>query len=210
VHLLLIVGLGALIGGLSAAAVWRIDSPLPAPAWVGTPRRRRAWTAVAAGVAALLAAAVYAAGDRNVALDLVLPVFAAAAPGLALCDAVARRLPFALSGVLALWALAVTALLGQWPMMVAMVIGALIAGGAMGFIGVVSGGQIGGGDIALAASFGLAMGAVGPAETAWWVALSFLIASPVALALLVRGGRKVRFPFGPALLAAWCWMAVAA
>lgn len=150
-----------------ASALLGLVAALPfiAAAWTTTPRRlprpsfrsrsgRVLWSIVAALSAGALTLALSGRTSLGPAEQAVLLLFAAAAPGIALCDAVTRRLPFwmayaltaALAGVL-VWDFLVE---GGWMYLVGALIGAAIALLALGPVALLTGGGLARGDVVIA------------------------------------------------------------
>jgi hypothetical protein len=161
--------------------------------------------------AALSAVALALALSGKTSLDRVelsaLLVFAAAAPGVALCDAVTRRLPFwmayglagALAGILA-WGW----LMGEGETHLAgALLGTVLALLALGPVALFSGGGLAKGDVVIAGVYAAPLGMIAIVSVAWWLVLSFVLAAPVALLRWRQRGRSHRIPLGPFLMAAW-------
>lgn len=167
--------------------------------------------------AALSAVALALAVSGKTSLDRVelsaLLVFAATAPGVALCDAVTRRLPFwmtyglavALTGILA-WGWLVgdgeTHLDGA-------LLGTVVALLWLGPVALFSGGGLAKGDVVIAGIYAAPLGMVAIDAVALWVVLSFALAAPVALLRWKQRSRSHRMPLGPFLLAAWAVVVLA-
>lgn len=198
--------------------------PFIAAAWVTTPRRLprptfrtrngQAWWSIAAALAAVVLA--LATGNRetlDLAEQMVLLLFAVAAPGIALCDAVTRRLPFwmtyalttALTGIL-IWDLLAT---GTWGNLIGALVGATIALLALGPVALLSGGGLAKGDVVIAVAYAAPIGMIAIASVAWWLTISFTLSLPVALLRWRQRGKAHRMPLGPFLLAAWVMVALA-
>jgi hypothetical protein len=198
--------------------------PFIAAAWTTVPRRlprpsfrsrsgQVLWSIAAAGSAAALTLALSGKTSLGLVEQTALLLFAAAAPGIALCDAVTRRLPFwmayaltaALAGVL-VWDVLVE---GGWTHLLGALIGAGIALLALGPVALLSGGGLAKGDVVIAGVYAAPLGMVAIASVAWWLALGFALALPVALLRWRQRGRSHRMPLGPFLLAAWAAVALA-
>jgi hypothetical protein len=198
--------------------------PFIAAAWKTTPRRlprssfrsrpgRVLWTGAAALSAAALALAVSAKTSLGLVEQSALLLFAAAVPGIALCDAVTRRLPFwmayvltvALAGILA-WDVFVE---GGWTPLVGALLGAGIALLALGPVALLSGGGLANGDVVIAGVYAAPLGMIAVASIAWWLVLGFALAAPAALLRWRQRGRSHRMPLAPFLLAAWTAVALA-
>lgn len=68
---------------------------------------------------------------------------------------------------------------------------------------------MGWGDVKLAGVLGLYLGFLGWKELATGAFLAFLVGGVVSAAIMARGGRKVKVPFGPfMLIGAWCGVVV--
>lgn len=203
--------------GLAAAL------PFIAAAWTTTPRRlprpsfrsrrgRVLWSIAAALSAGALTLALSGTTSLGLVEQAALLLFATAAPGIALCDAVTRRLPFwmayvltaALAGVL-VWGFLVE---GGWTPLVGALIGAAIALLALGPVALLSGG-LAKGDLVIAGVYAAPLGMIQVASVAWWLVLGFAFALPVALLRWRQRGRSHRMPLGPFLLAAWVVVALA-
>lgn len=165
------------------------------------------WTVAAAVAAAGLAGWIgvsAAAGPYQLG---ALMVFAAAVPGIALCDAVTRRIPFPIAWTLGT-VFAAAAVLGfladrdPGPAKLALV-GAGIALLALGSVAFFSGGGIARGDIAIGTVYALPLGMLEVRAVAWWLLLSLLLAVPVAAVRLRQRGKSHRMPLGPFLMAGW-------
>jgi hypothetical protein len=193
-------------------------APLIAAAWRTTPRRlprptfrsrkgRLVWSLVTAAVAVALAVAVNASASTELYQRFTLVVFAAAAPGIALCDAVTRRIPFLISWTLAAVAAAATGwglVAGHgWGPVVGSLIGAGIVGLTLGSVAFFSGGKLGGGDVLVAVVYALPLGMLEVLMVPWWMLLSLVLAIPVAVVRARQRGRGHRFPLGPFFMAAW-------
>lgn len=209
-----------------ASALLGLVAALPfiAAAWMTTPRRlprpsflsrsgRVLWSIAAALSAGALTLALSGTSSLSLVEQAALLLFAAAAPGIALCDAVTRRLPFwmayaltaAFSGVL-VWGFLVE---GGWTHLVGALIGAAIALLALGPVALLSGGGIAKGDLVIAVAYAAPLGMIQVASIAWWLVLGFALAMPVALLRWYQRGRSHRMPLGPFLLAAWAAVALA-
>jgi leader peptidase (prepilin peptidase)/N-methyltransferase len=123
---------------------------------------------------------------------------------LAAVDLACRRLPDALvlPGLAAsvLMFTGVAAVSGEWGRLVR-----ALGGGAALFVGyfvmsLLPGGPLGGGDVTLAALLGLCLGWLGWPLVTIGALLPFVVNAPVAVAVLIRRGRRARLPFGPAML----------
>lgn len=198
--------------------------PFIAAAWMTTPRRlprpsfrsrrgRVLWSVAAALSAGALTLALSGTTSLGLIEQSALLLFAAAAPGIALCDAVTRRLPFwmayalsaAFTGAL-VWGFFVE---GGWSHLVGALIGAAIALLALGPVALFSGGGIAKGDLVIAVAYAAPLGMIQVASVTWWLALGFALAMPVALLRWRQQGRSHRMPLGPFLLAAWVAVALA-
>lgn len=201
-----------------------LSAPFVAAAWVTVPRRlprrsfrtrsgRVLWSTAAALSAVALALALSGKTSLDRAELSAMLVFAAAAPGVALCDAVTRRLPFwmayglgvALAGIL-VWEFLVE---GGWTHVVGALISAAIALLALGPVALLSGGGLAKGDVVIAGVYAAPFGMIAIASVAWWLVLGFAVALPVALLRWRQRGRSHRMPLGPFLLAAWVAVALA-
>jgi hypothetical protein len=206
----------------AAGLVWA--APFIAAAWVTVPRRvprpsfrtrrgRVLWSTAAALAAVALVLAIISKTSLDVVERSALLFPAAAAPGIALCDAVTRRLPFrmayalagALTGVL-IWDLLNQA--GQTHVVGAL-LGAAVALLALGPVAFLSGGGLAKGDVVIAVVYAAPLGMIAIASVAWWLVLAFALAAPVAVLRWRQRGRSHRMPLGPFLLAAWVVMALA-
>jgi hypothetical protein len=171
------------------------------------------WSIAAALAAVALVLAILGRTSLDPVERSALLFPAAAAPGIALCDAVTRRLPFpmayalagALTGVL-IWDLVDEA--GRTHLLGA-ASGATIALLALGPVALFSGGGLAKGDIVIAGVYAVPLGMVAISSAAWWLVLSFALAAPVALVRWRQRGRSHRLPLGPFLMAAWAIVALA-
>ncbi|MCH7229903.1 hypothetical protein L0U85_03375 [Glycomyces sp. L485] len=208
------------------AALLALVAALPfiAAAWTTVPRRlprpsfrtrngRVLWSIAAALSAVALTLALSGTTSLGLVEQSALLLFAAAAPGITLCDAVTRRLPFwmtyvltaALAGVL-VWDFLVED--GRTPLVGAL-LGAAIALLALGPVALLSGGGLAKGDVVIAEVYAAPLGMIAIASVAWWLVLGFALALPVALLRWRQHGRSHRMPLGPFLLAAWAAVALA-
>ena len=197
--------------------------PFIAAAWTTVPRRlprpsfrsrngRILWSIAAALSAVALTLALSGKTSLGLVEQSALLLFAAAVPGIALCDAVTRRLPFwmtyvltaAFTGVL-VWDFLVD---GGWTHLVGAVLGAGVALLALGPVALLSGGGLAKGDVVVAGVYAAPLGMIAIAAVAWWLVLGFALAMPVALLRWRQRGRSHRMPLGPFLLAAWAVVAL--
>jgi hypothetical protein len=163
--------------------------------------------------AAVLAVAVSGKASLDLVEQSALLLFAAAAPGIALCDAVTRRLPFGMAYVLTA---ALTGIL-IWDFsaedgrthLVGALLGAAIALLALGPVALFSGGGLANGDVVIAVVYAAPLGMIAVASVAWWLVLGFALAAPAALLRWRQRGKSHRMPLGPFLLAAWTAVALA-
>jgi hypothetical protein len=171
------------------------------------------WSTAAALSAVALALALGGTTSIGLVEQSAMLFFGAAAPGIALCDAVTRRLPFWMTYVLT--AVLVGALVwdsfagGGWTHLVGALIGAAIALLAIGPVALLSGGGLATGDVVIAGVYAAPLGMIAIASVAWWLVLGFALALPVALLRWRQRGQSHRMPLGPFLLVAWAAVALA-
>jgi leader peptidase (prepilin peptidase)/N-methyltransferase len=155
--------------------------------------------------AVAVAAACAPVADRSLAapvpLGLAILLVASVAPLLCAVDAASLRLPDALVLPVAAGALVLVAMSGPG-------FGRALAGGAVlgGFhllTAVLPGSALGFGDVKVAALLGLVLGRLGWSAVGLGALVPYLLAGPVALAMLAGGRAHGRsgLPFGPYLLA---------
>lgn len=174
------------------------------------------WSTAATLAAVALALAVSGKTSLGPVEQSALLLFAVAAPGIALCDMVSRRIPFwmayalaaALAGILT-WGL--TAEGGRshpWTQAAEALLGSAIALLVLGSIALLSGG-LAKGDVVIAGVYAAPLGMVATALVAWWLLLGFVLATPMAALRWRQRGRSHRMPLGPFLMAAWAAVALA-
>lgn len=209
---------------LAAAVGLALAVPFIAAAWLTLPRRlprpsfrtsrgRLLWSTGTALTAVMLALAMNAKTDPGEVERAALLLFAAAAPGIALCDTVTRRLPFWMAYALTagLTGILVWDLLNEdgRTHLVGALLGAAIALLALGPVALFSGGGLARGDVVIAGVYAAPLGMTAITAVAWWLVLGFALAMPVALLRWRQRGRSHRMPLGPFLLAAWAAAALA-
>lgn len=143
-----------------------------------------------------------------------LPAFlylAAITVALTLIDIDVRRLPDVIvlpSYVVGVALLAAAAVLeGDWTIMIRAVIGMVVMYVGYFLICFAYPAGMGFGDVKLAGVLGLYLAFLGWKELATGAFLAFLVGGVVGIAILLRGGRKVKIPFGPYMLAG-AWLGV--
>ncbi|WP_335986605.1 hypothetical protein [Glycomyces sp. MUSA5-2] len=192
---------GALAGAALARAAWTLGSSDDLGDWRGRGRRFRVWVLLGVVLVSAVSAGAAAALAPTIPFAVCAVAFAAVAPGLAVVDLAARRLPFLYTGAaaaVAVLALSFTADLAR------SLVTALAVAAVMIVLALLSNGGAGGGDVALAALAALTLtGAAG-----WWLAVCavafamLLTGLAGAAARLLHGGSRLP-PYGPSLLLTW-------
>jgi leader peptidase (prepilin peptidase) / N-methyltransferase len=202
---LLAAGAGSVAGAVLGWAAFRMETSDERPDWRG--RSRRVQFAVTVGCllvsAFSAAAAVYLAPTWATAIGV--GAFAGAGPGLAVMDLAARRLPFA---VLGLVALAAVAGMAGAPAALARALGvAAIVGAAALVLSLATRTGAGLGDILYVAIAALTLAWDGWAAVLTCVAVAVVVPPFALLVTRLARGSWVLLPFGPWLLVGW-WVAL--
>ncbi|GAB3994197.1 hypothetical protein GCM10029992_07910 [Glycomyces albus] len=133
--------------------------------------------------------------------------FAAAAPGLAAIDLAARRLPFAISGAVALAALAGLVFAPS-----RLLSGLATAGAVAAFVlalSMLTGSGGGLGDVVASAVAALTLAWAGPVTVGLFLAVAMLLSGLFGIAARLRSGSWTLVPYGPFLAIGW-WTATLA
>jgi leader peptidase (prepilin peptidase) / N-methyltransferase len=202
---LVAAGAGGVAGAVLGWSAFRMTASDERPDWRGFPRRTRLVAIVACVLISVfsVAAATYLAPSWATAIGV--GAFAAAGPGLALIDVAARRLPFAVLGLVAL--AAVAGMIGT-PAMLARALGiAAIVGAVALVLSLATRTGAGLGDILYAAIAALTLAWDGWATVFTCIAVALLVPPLALLVVRLARGVWILLPFGPCLLVGW-WVAL--
>ncbi|WP_156926147.1 prepilin peptidase [Glycomyces arizonensis] len=198
-----------LVGGVAGAALGRWAFALePSDAladWRGSSRAARVRVMVVLAAVSAIAAAVSVLLIAAWEIGVGVWAFAVASPGLAVIDLAARRLPFAVSGAIALVAVAGLAFTPSrlWTGLFT----AAVVAGLLAVLSLATGSGAGLGDVALAGVAALTLAWAGWVPVVVCFVVAMLASALVGIAVRMRWGARALVPFGPFLVIGW-WIAL--